>query len=131
MSEEAGPLLGGDPMARARDRAAAAGLPLVVDADWPAEIALPLSQVAAHHISPAVLTLADDGEIGVKAVDSENRVVFHAVKIVDTDSQGMWVTGPPADISLITVGQEYVGIGETVRTVSESEIQDGLEDLSS
>jgi multidrug efflux system membrane fusion protein len=102
-----------------------------ISAGMTAEIALPLSQIAAHHISPAVLTLADNGEIGVKTVDAENRVVFHAVNIVDTDSQGMWITGLPAEVNLITVGQEYVGIGETVRTVSESEIQDGLEDLSS
>src|SRR3546814_5000763 len=52
-----------------------------------AEIALPLSATQAHRVSPAVLTLSDKGEIGVKAVDSDNRVVFHPVKIVDTDGR--------------------------------------------
>jgi multidrug efflux system membrane fusion protein len=96
-----------------------------------AEIALPLSEIAAHHVSPAVLTLAENGEIGVKAVDAENRVTFHAVSIVDTDGQGIWVSGLPEEVTLITVGQEYVGAGEAVRTVQESEIEDSLEDLAS
>jgi multidrug efflux system membrane fusion protein len=96
-----------------------------------AEIALPLSEIAAHHVSPAVLTLAENGEIGVKAVDAENRVTFHAVSIVDTDGQGIWVSGLPEEVTLITVGQEYVSVGEAVRTVQESEIEDSLEDLAS
>ena len=102
-----------------------------ISAGMTAEIPLPLSKVAAHHVSPAVLTLAENGEIGVKTVDAENRVAFHAVNIVDTDNQGIWVTGLPEEISLITVGQEYVSTGEAVRTVQESEIEENLEDLSS
>jgi len=96
-----------------------------------AEIALPLSEIAAHHVSPAVLTLAENGEIGVKAVDAESRVAFHAVNIVDTDNQGIWISGLPEEITLITVGQEYVSTGEAVRAVQESEIEDSLEDLAS
>jgi multidrug efflux system membrane fusion protein len=96
-----------------------------------AEIALPLSEIAAHHVSPAVLTLAENGEIGVKAVDAQNRVAFHAIAIVDTDNQGIWVTGLPEEVTLITVGQEYVSVGEAVRSVLESEIEDSLEDLAS
>jgi multidrug efflux system membrane fusion protein len=96
-----------------------------------AEIALPLSEIAAHHVSPAVLTLAENGEIGVKAVDAQNRVAFQAVSIVDTDNQGIWVSGLPEEVTLITVGQEYVSVGEAVRSVLESEIEDSLEDLAS
>lgn len=102
-----------------------------ISAGMTAEIALPLSRVAAHHVSPAVLTLAENGEIGVKTVDAENRVAFHAVNIVDTDNQGIWITGLPEEVSLITVGQEYVSTGEAVRAVQESEIEGSLEDLSS
>jgi hypothetical protein len=72
----------------------------------------------------------ENGEIGVKAVDGEGRVAFHAVSIVDTDNQGIWITGLPEEITLITVGQEYVSAGEAVRAVQESEIEESLEDLS-
>lgn len=96
-----------------------------------AEIALPLSETLAHRVSPSILTLSDSGEIGVKSVDDENKVVFHPVQIVDTDADGMWITGLPAAVTLITVGQEYVAAGDTVRTVSEAEIDEKLKDLAS
>jgi multidrug efflux system membrane fusion protein len=96
-----------------------------------AEIALPLSQVEAHVVSPAVLTLSDGGVIGVKAVGRDNRVVFHPVSIVDTDNEGIWISGLPAEISLITVGQEYVSPGEEVRSVPESAIEVRLKELAS
>jgi membrane fusion protein, multidrug efflux system len=102
-----------------------------IAAGMTAEIALPLSEVMAHRVSPSVLTLSDAGEIGVKSVDADNRVAFHPVQIVDTDSEGMWITGPPPKVTLITVGQEYVGVGDLVRSVSESEIADQMKDLAS
>lgn len=102
-----------------------------IAAGMTAEIALPLSEVKAHRVSPAVLTLSDAGDIGVKTVDADSRVVFHPVKIVDTDNEGMWITGLPDAVTLITVGQEYVGPGDPVRSVPESEIEKTLEGLSS
>lgn len=103
----------------------------LISAGMTAEIALPLSQVEAHVVSPAILTLSDRGEVGVKAVDQDERVVFHPVAIVDTDQDGIWVTGLPAEVTLITVGQEYVSAGEKVRPVSEETIEQRLEELAS
>jgi membrane fusion protein, multidrug efflux system len=96
-----------------------------------AEIALPLSEVMAHRVSPAVLTLSDAGEIGVKSVGPDDRVAFYPVNIIDTDNEGMWITGLPDQVTLITVGQEYVGQGDSVRSISESAIKEKLKDLSS
>jgi multidrug efflux system membrane fusion protein len=96
-----------------------------------AEIALPLSRVQAHLVSPAILTLSDAGLIGVKAVDEASRVVFHPVKIVDTDNNGVWITGLPDEVTLITVGQEYVSDGEAVRPVPEAAVEERLKELSS
>ena len=96
-----------------------------------AEIALPLAQTTAHLVSPAILTLSDKGLIGVKAVDEEDRVVFHPAKIIDTGNEGVWIAGLPEEVTLITVGQEFVRPGEAVRSVPESEIEDRLKDLAS
>lgn len=96
-----------------------------------AEIALPIAQAKAHTVSPAILTLSDSGLMGVKAVDEHSKVVFYPVKIVDTDNAGVWITGLPEDVTLITVGQEYVSVGETVEAISESEIDERLKDLAS
>lgn len=76
-----------------------------------------LDQVQAHRISPSLLTLGDDGDMGVRTLDESNRVVFSAVEIVEDGPEGLWITGLPGTVNLITVGQEYVSVGERVDPV--------------
>jgi multidrug efflux system membrane fusion protein len=84
-----------------------------------AEIRIPTAQLRAHLISPAILALGDAGELGVKAVDDENKVTFYPVEVVKTESQGAWVTGIPDDVNLITLGQGFVNAGELVQPVTD------------
>jgi multidrug efflux system membrane fusion protein len=86
-----------------------------------AEVRLKTGAAAAHKVSPATVTLDDQGAIGVKAVDAEGRVKFHAVEVVEDTTEGMWIAGLPATLTLITVGQEFVRPGEKVRTKSGAE----------
>jgi len=81
------------------------------------QVAVPLEEVMAYRISPAVLTLDDEGQMGVRIVNAENRVEFHPVQVVRETSDGVWVTGLPPEINLITVGQEFVADGDKVETV--------------
>lgn len=76
-----------------------------------------LDEVQAHQISPALFTLSDEGEIGVRTVDAANTVVFHAVHIIEDSPEGVWVTGLPPTTRLITVGQEFVTAGEIIQPV--------------
>ena len=85
----------------ARDAAAAE---LAATRTFAVEIALPLGQTAAHRISPAVLTLAGDGRVGVKTVNDANVVVFYPATLVREDKQGLWIGDLPQTIRLITVG---------------------------
>ena len=55
--------------------------------------------------------------MGIRALDDSNRVVFNAVEIVEEGQQGLWITGLPKTVNLITVGQEYVSVGERVEPV--------------
>jgi len=87
-----------------------------------AEIRLPLEEVLTHQITPALLSLADDGTIGVKAVDEDDKVVFYPIEIIGHSPEGMLLGGLPERLTLITVGQEFVVHGETVIPVPESEI---------
>ncbi len=87
-----------------------------------AEVNIPTGSEPAHRVTPAVLTLDNNGVIGVKAVDKENRVVFHAVRILADTPDGIWLAGLPPELTLITVGQEFVQAGQKVRTLDESEI---------
>ncbi|MFQ5775240.1 MAG: efflux RND transporter periplasmic adaptor subunit [Kiloniellaceae bacterium] len=84
-----------------------------------AELVLPLERIVAHHISPAILTLSDDGVIGVKTLGPANRVEFKPVRIVGEAADGVWVTGLPERVTLITVGQEFVTAGQSVRPIDE------------
>ena len=84
-----------------------------------AELRLPHRRVMSHYTSPAVLTLADDGEIGVKVIDRDSKVQFRPVQIIDSDASGVWLAGLPDDIWLITVGQEFVRAGQAVRAINE------------
>jgi multidrug efflux system membrane fusion protein len=76
-----------------------------------------LGEVQMHQISPALLTLGDTGEMGVRTLDQSHKVVFHTVNIVEDGSVGVWITGLPATTNLITVGQEFVSAGELVKPI--------------
>ena len=88
------------------------------------ELHIPTAQVRAHLISPAVLTLSKDGVLGVKSVKDDKTVAFHSVKIISDTADGVWVSGLPEEVTLITVGQEYVRAGQYVRSVSEGTLKE-------
>ena len=88
-----------------------------------AELRLPIEEVWAHKASPAILSLSDEGELGVKLVDAEGTVHFHGVEIVDNGPEGVWLSGLPREITLITVGQEFVTDGQKVRAVTEESLE--------
>jgi len=72
------------------------------------------SELKAHKIPPSILTLLDDGTVGVKAVDSYNNVTFYPTKTIKDTIDGMWVSGLPEKVNLIVSGQEYISIGEKI-----------------
>jgi len=78
------------------------------------EIRIPVAEVMAQKISPALFALDDEGRIGVRTVNEEGKVEFHHVTIVRDEPDGVWVSGLPEVATLITVGQELVVPGETV-----------------
>ena len=73
------------------------------------------SELKAHKIPPSILTLQDDGTVGVKAVNNENNVVFYPTTSVKDTIDGIWVSGLPDKVMLIVTGQEYVSVGESIR----------------
>lgn len=92
---------------------------LSIPAGMTAELRLPLESHPAHLVSPAVLTLNDAGIIGVKVVSEDERVAFHEAQILSDGPGGMWLMGLPQTVRLITVGQEYVKVGQKVEPVEE------------
>ncbi len=86
-----------------------------------AQLRLPFGQNTAHRISPSVMTLSDEGKIGIKSVDDDNKVRFWPVEILDDGPEGTWVSGLPDQLNLIVVGQEYVAVGQTVKPVTSTD----------
>ena len=82
-----------------------------------AQISLPMDTVFSHKISPALLTLDDAGQVGVKTVDTDGKVQFHPVRIVSDARDGVWLSGLPVQNRVISVGQEFVREGQTVDVV--------------
>ena len=70
--------------------------------------------VLAHKISPSILLLADNGELGVKTVNSENIVEFFPVQIIQDTEEGIWVAGLPDFSNIIVLGQGFVETGQIV-----------------
>jgi multidrug efflux system membrane fusion protein len=82
-----------------------------------AELVIPVEDVPAHRISPAVLTLGPNGEVGVKLVDESDKVRFAPVEILREDVNGLWITGLAPTARLIVVGQDFVVDGQLVHPV--------------
>ena len=85
-----------------------------------AELRIAVDKEAAHFLSPAVLALDDTGEVGVKSVSDAGVVRFHPISLVRTEADGVWVSGLPAQVRVITQGQGFVTAGESVTPVPAS-----------
>jgi multidrug efflux system membrane fusion protein len=66
--------------------------------------------------------LGEDGELGIRTVNEDNLVEFKQIEILEDTIDGIWISGLPRNIKIITIGQEYVFQGQTVnvKEVSQS-----------
>jgi len=73
----------------------------------------------AHYVSTAALVLDDQGAVGVKLVNKDGVVEFKTARVLASDDQGVWLDGLPTNVSIITVGQQFVRAGDVVRAVED------------
>jgi multidrug efflux system membrane fusion protein len=76
--------------------------------------------INAHFLSPATLSLDIEGNIGVKSVTDKGLVAFYSIQILRTEKKGVWVTGLPHEIRIITQGHGFVNEGESVKETPSS-----------
>jgi len=86
----------------------------LLNAGVSAELRIAIGRESAHFLSPAVLSLNETGDVGVKSVTDEGVVQFYPVELVRTDAEGVWVSGLPEQVQVITQGQGFVSTGELV-----------------
>jgi multidrug efflux system membrane fusion protein len=87
-----------------------------------AQIEIEGDTILAHKISPSILMLGEAGELGIRTVNEDNQVEFKKIEILEDSMDGIWISGLPRNIRIITIGQEYVFQGQivNVKEISES-----------
>ncbi|WP_342806780.1 efflux RND transporter periplasmic adaptor subunit [Alteromonas sp. M12] len=83
------------------------------------ELKIPLQQDWAIKITPAVMALDEQGNLGVKTVEGD-IVKFVPIDIVKSDSEGVWLSGLGEKARIITRGQGFVRDGDKVEIVDDS-----------
>jgi membrane fusion protein, multidrug efflux system len=82
-----------------------------------AEIMLRSAPVDAVALPRSVVTLGQDGDLGIRAVDKDSKVVFYPIDLVDDTPTGLVLGGIPADARVIVAGQDLVREGDEVNPV--------------
>ena len=88
-----------------------------------AKLMIPGETVSAQRVSPSLLTLDDEGNLGVKTLNDAGVVEFHPADVVMSSSDGIWIAGLPHLTTLITVGQGFVNEGALVKAIPEDDIE--------
>ena len=81
-----------------------------------AELKIYKEKIKVHQISPSVLSLGDDGDIGIKVLNQNNEVIFKEIVIIEDTSDYMLISGLEDKENIITIGQQYVYSGDKVET---------------
>lgn len=78
------------------------------------ELIVQRQSILAHRIHASLLSLDDDGRLGVKIMAEGNIARFITVTAVGEDTDGIWITGLPQRSTIITRGQGFILDGATV-----------------
>ncbi|MFT6986306.1 MAG: multidrug efflux system membrane fusion protein [Psychromonas sp.] len=82
-----------------------------------ATLSIPLYPVEAVYVSPSVLAMDEQGNLGIKFV-ADNIVVFKAINLVEADNDGVWLSGFDGPVDIITLGQGFVKPGDRVQAIA-------------
>ncbi|MGO3057850.1 MAG: efflux RND transporter periplasmic adaptor subunit [Halomonas sp.] len=82
-----------------------------------AELTITLPPRQVHTLSPALLSLNEEGQLAVKHVDEQDRVQQTQVQLISADIQRAYVTGLPDPLRLITLGAGLANVGQQVAPV--------------
>jgi membrane fusion protein, multidrug efflux system len=88
-----------------------------IPAGMSAEIDLKSDPVKAIKLPRSAVTLNADGQLGVRAVDKDNKVLFLKVELIDDATDAIVLTGVAEGTKVIVSGQDFVTDGESVKVV--------------
>lgn len=99
-----------------------------IGAGMTAEVRLIAPPVPAITVPRSVITLSDDGLIGLRVVGPDNIAQFAPVTLLDDSEAGMIIGGLPTGVRIIVAGQDLVRNGDKV-TVTEMSLADAAKVL--
>jgi multidrug efflux system membrane fusion protein len=76
-----------------------------------ADVRIQTGEGDAHKIAAELLSLDDQGRIGVRYLDVGGVVSFLPADIVDETADGVWISGLPREALIVAAGQEAVRPG--------------------
>lgn len=88
-----------------------------IPAGMTAEITLRAAPADAVVLPRSVVTLSEAGDLGIRAVDQDGKVVFFPIDLIDDTANGLVLAGIPADAKVIVAGQELVAENDVVTPV--------------
>lgn len=92
-----------------------------IPAGMTTEMTLRAQPVESVRLPRSVVTLSTEGDLGIRSVDGDDKVVFHPIDLVDDTPEGLVLAGIPADARVIVSGQDLVAEGDTVHAVEADE----------
>lgn len=92
-----------------------------IPAGMTAEITVRAAPADAVILPRSVVTLSANGDLGIRAVDKDNKVVFYPIDLMDDLQNGLVLGGVPKDARIIVAGQDLVTEDDIVNPVQADE----------
>ena len=81
------------------------------------EMSVSLDPVEAAAIPRSSLIFSDKGQLGIRIVDSDDRVRFVEIEILNDGRENIWISGIDQKARVIVVGQDFVKSGDLVEAL--------------
>lgn len=79
------------------------------------EVRLYTAPVKAVTVPRSIITLSEEGELGLRVIDKDDIAHFASVTMIDDTPEGLVLAGIPDDVRIIVSGQDLVSEGEKVQ----------------
>ncbi len=89
-----------------------------IPAGMTAEITVRAETADSVVLPRSVVTLSANGDLGIRAVDKDNKIVFFPIDLLDDLTNGLVLGGVPADVQVVVAGQDLVTEGDVVHPVA-------------
>lgn len=87
-----------------------------------AQVELLAPPVRSVTVPRSVITLSEDGDIGLRVVGDDDIASFAPVGIIDDTQDGLVVTGVPSGSRIVVAGQDLIRDGDKVNTVEDAQV---------